>query len=187
MKADYTAVLDACVLIPMPLADTLLRMAETPRLYLPRWSAEIMSEVSRNLVSKLGLTPEQAQRREAVLRLHFPEAWIEGYEPLIPAMQNHPKDRHVLAAALRCGAELIVTYNAKDYATEILSPLGLERQGPSAFLRNLYDLEAGIFTHKLDEQAEAIGWTLEELLRKLRVNVPGFVAYFCEEQQIALE
>ena len=104
MKADYTAVLDACVLIPMPLADTLLRMAETPRLYLPRWSAEIMSEVSRNLVSKLGLTPEQAQRREAVLRLHFPEAWIEGYEPLIPAMQNHPKDRHVLAAALRCGA-----------------------------------------------------------------------------------
>jgi hypothetical protein len=41
MRADYRVVLDACVLIPMPLADTLLRMAEEPRLYLPRWSQMI--------------------------------------------------------------------------------------------------------------------------------------------------
>ena len=46
MRADYTVVLDACVLIPMPLADTLLRMAETPRLYLPKWSQTIMDEVT---------------------------------------------------------------------------------------------------------------------------------------------
>jgi hypothetical protein len=42
MRADYRVVLDACVLIPMPLADTLLRMAEAPRLYLPRWSKLII-------------------------------------------------------------------------------------------------------------------------------------------------
>ena len=50
MRADYRVLLDACVLIPMPLADTLLRMAETPRLYLPKWSQPIMDEVTRNLV-----------------------------------------------------------------------------------------------------------------------------------------
>lgn len=186
MKADYTVLLDACVLIPMPLADTLLRMAEAPRLYLPRWSSEIMSEVTRNLVAKIGISQEQADRREQELKKHFAEAWVTGYEPLLPAMTNHPKDRHVLAAAVRAGAELIVTYNAKDFSNAVLEPLGLERQGPSPFLRNLYNLEPGIFTRKLDEQAEAINLTLEDLLRKLNVNVPGFVSYFCQDQQIDL-
>jgi uncharacterized protein YecA (UPF0149 family) len=64
MKADYRVVLDACVLIPMPLADTLLRMAEAPRLYLPKWSQTIMDEVTRNLVVKWQLAPEKALRRE---------------------------------------------------------------------------------------------------------------------------
>jgi len=45
MRADYRVLLDACVLIPMPLADTLLRMAEAPRLYLPKWSQAILDEV----------------------------------------------------------------------------------------------------------------------------------------------
>ena len=52
MRADYRVVLDACVLIPMPLADTLLRMAEAPRLYLPRLSKLIMDEATRNLIAK---------------------------------------------------------------------------------------------------------------------------------------
>jgi hypothetical protein len=52
MRADYRVVLDACVLIPMPLADTLLRMAEAPRRYLPGWSQAIMDEVTRNLIAK---------------------------------------------------------------------------------------------------------------------------------------
>lgn len=64
--------LDACVLLPMPLADTLLRMAETPRLYVPKWSDDIMVEVSRNLVSKRNKTPQQAEVRENALREHFP-------------------------------------------------------------------------------------------------------------------
>ena len=57
MRADYRVVLDACVLIPMPLADTLLRMAEAPRLYLPRWSQAIMDEVTRNLIAKWDMAP----------------------------------------------------------------------------------------------------------------------------------
>ena len=79
MRADYRVVLDACVLIPMPLADTLLRMAEAPRLYLPKWSQAIMDEVTRNLINKCGVEPEKACRREGELRRHFPEAWIEGF------------------------------------------------------------------------------------------------------------
>lgn len=90
----------------MPLADTLLRMAEHSRLYLPLWSDRIMEEVTRNLTVKWNQSPEKAARRESKIREAFPEAWVEGYEPLIEAMSNHPKDRHVLAVAVRAKAEL---------------------------------------------------------------------------------
>jgi len=74
MRADYPVVLDACVLIPMPLADTLLRMAEAPRLYLPRWSQVIMDEVTRNLIAKWNMPVDRARRREAEICPPFPEA-----------------------------------------------------------------------------------------------------------------
>jgi predicted nucleic acid-binding protein len=186
MRADYRVVLDACVLIPMPLADTLLRMAETPRLYLPRWSQPIMEEVTRNLVAKWDMAPGTARRREEELRQHFPEAWVEGYEPLIEAMTNDPGDRHVLAAAVRSHSELIVTYNRRHFPATSVHPLEIDVQAPSTFLRGLHDLDAGLFVGKLHEQAGAIGVSLPRLLNSLSKNVPGFVEYFCEEQGIDL-
>jgi len=186
MRADYRAVLDACVLIPMPLADTLLRMAEAPRLYLPRWSQSIMDEVTRNLIAKWGMPIDKARRREEEIRRHFPEALVEGFEPLTELMTNDPGDRHVLATAVRSHAELIVTYNRRHFPVDSVRPWEIEVQGPSAFVRGLYDLDAGLFVHKLHEQAEAIGATLERLLGSLSKNVPGFVEYFCEEQGIRL-
>ena len=60
MRADIKVVLDACVLIPMPLADTLLRLASGARLYLPRWTDRIMEEVGGNLVRTFGLTEQLA-------------------------------------------------------------------------------------------------------------------------------
>ena len=48
MTKDYVAVLDACVIVPAGLRDTLLRLAETPRLYVPKWSGEITSVVTQN-------------------------------------------------------------------------------------------------------------------------------------------
>lgn len=186
MKSDYSVMLDACVLLPMPLADTLLRMAETPRLYLPRWSDDVLREVSKNLVEKFNKTSAQAQRREVALRMHFPEAFVYGYEDLIPVMKNDAKDRHVLAACVASGAKLIVTYNGRDFSSDSLAPYGIKCCGPSTFLIDLYDLEPGIVAQKLTEQAQAIGISIEHLLVKLRINVPGFVSTFCEAQKIEL-
>ena len=151
MTAACLVVLDACVLIPMPLADTLLRIAEAPSLYRPRWSRGIMDEVTRNLVAKWHMAPEQARRREEELRRHFPEAWVEGYEPLIDAMTNDPGDRHVLAAAVRAHSDLIVTYNRRHFPAASVQPLEIDVQAPSTFLRGLYDLDAGLFVSKIHE------------------------------------
>src|SRR5947208_1869643 len=92
-------VLDVCVLVNLALCDTLLRLAEPPRLYEPKWSEEIMRETTRTLESKLGWPNALAAYFESELRAHFSEAWTADYEPLIARMQNDAKDRHVLAAA----------------------------------------------------------------------------------------
>lgn len=171
MRADPRAVLDACVLLPMPLADTLLRLAESPRLYRLQWTEDILQEVTRNLIRHWHVLADRAQHRAEQLRKHFPEAWVTGYESLIPSMTNQEKDRHVLAAAVRGGADVIVTYNAKDFPPAALEPWGIERQGPSTFLRQLYDLDPEL---------------VEQLLRRLNRNAPAFVSYFCQEQGILL-
>jgi hypothetical protein len=175
VKVSRVVVLDACVLIPMPLADTLLRLAAVSDLYRPKWSDQIMAEVSRALEENFGLSREKTQYREAEIRRHFPEAWINSFERLIPAMTNHPKDRHVLAAAVHVRASAIVTYNLKDFPAASLEPYSLIAQGPSAFLKDLYAAAPATVMQSLEAQAAAIGQTLQYLLSRLRVNAPAFV------------
>lgn len=176
MKGTLTALLDACVLVPMPLADTLLRLAAGPNLYLPKWSDQIMIEVSRTLQKNFGLSHEKAMYRESELRRHFPEAWVGDYENLIPSMMNDSKDRHVLAAAVRASANVIVTYNLKDFPHSSLMQHSIRAQGPSTFLQTLYGTAPAMVIQTLEDQAAAIGQPLQYLLARLRINVPAFVA-----------
>jgi len=176
LKDDNPVLLDACVLIPMPLADTLLRLAAGPRLFLPKWSGRIMAEVSRTLQENFGLSHQKTMYRESEIRRHFPEAWIEGYEDSMAAMTCHPKDRHVLAAAVCARAKTIVTYNIKDFPNSSLAPYSIAAQGPSAFLKKLHERSPLAVMRNLEALAEAIGQTMPYLLSRLRINAPSFVA-----------
>lgn len=103
--ATLTAVLDANVLFPASLRDTLLRAAERD-IFRLQWTPEILEEVRRNLVKTGKSTKAQAQRLLDTFAAFFPHAFIvEAYQSLIPTMQNDAKDRHVLAAAVACGAQ----------------------------------------------------------------------------------
>ncbi len=185
MSGKRRVVLDACVLIPMPLADTLLRMAEAPSLYSPKWSETIMDEVSRNLIQKWGLPPGKARRREAEMRRHFPEAWVEGHGPMIERMTNEEGDRHVLAAAVHSESSLIVTYNLRHFPDVAIEPWRIEAQGPSTFLRGLYEQDPPLVIEKLQDQAANVGVTLTRLLDSLEKNVPGFVAWLGKSEGFA--
>lgn len=112
---EIVAVLDACVLLPASVRDTLLRLAETPRLYIPKWSDGVLTELRRNLELRWNLPPKKIAHLTSQLSRHFPEACVEPDEKLILRMMNDPKDRHVLAAAVKGKAEVIVTFNLKDF------------------------------------------------------------------------
>lgn len=108
-----TAFLDTCVLYPNYLRDTLLRLAERG-LFQPCWSADALDELTRNLI-EAGLGEEAVMRTAAAMRSAFPEAEISGYQELVPTLTCHPKDRHVLAAAILGQCPLLVTFNLKDF------------------------------------------------------------------------
>lgn len=66
---------------------------------------------------------------------------VTGYENLIDGLVlPDPDDRHVLAAAVRCHAAVIVTFNLKDFPVEALRPYGVEAQHPDDFVMDLLDL-----------------------------------------------
>jgi predicted nucleic acid-binding protein len=175
MTSGYQVVLDASVLVNAALRDTLLRLAEPPHLYLPRWSRQIMLETQRALEARLGLTPVQTAHLVSELETHFADAWVEGYEELIPSMSNHPKDRHVLAAAVRCGAQTIVTFNLKDFPVDSLALWNVEAQSPDEFLIHQFHLDPHVVVDKIEEQvAQHGGW--ERLMSIHRKTVPGFVS-----------
>jgi hypothetical protein len=146
-----------------------------------------MTEVSRTLKENFGLSAEKAIYRESEIRRHFPEASVDGYEELIPAMSNHPKDRHVLAAAVKAGAKVILTYNIKDFPPSSLAPHSISVQGPSAFLNRLHDLAPIVVMETLEAQAAAIGQSLEYLLSRLRINAPAFVAMIERETRSGID
>jgi hypothetical protein len=174
--AKIRVVLDACVLLPYQLADLLLRLADA-ELYEPLWSEEILAEVERNLIGKFGIAPEKASRRVEQMRSAFPNALVEGYEDLIPAMTNHPKDRHVAAAAVRGGAALIVTANLSDFPPESLSQYDIEAVHPDDFLQNQLDPHRKITMATLKEQRRAYTrppFTFREFYLRLGKIVPGF-------------
>ena len=85
------AVLDACVLFPILLCDTLLRVAENG-LYQVRWTKEILDEVQRNLIQKDQTTEAKARRRIANMEAAFEDALVTDYESRIPEMTNHPNN-----------------------------------------------------------------------------------------------
>jgi predicted nucleic acid-binding protein len=126
----FSAVLDANALDPFSLRDTLLRLAEL-ELYAPLWSERILEEMRQNLVERQ-ITEEQADRLTAAMRAAFEEAEVDAaeIERLEPAMTNDPKGRHVLAAAVAAGSELIVTFNLDDFPAEACEPLGVEALHP---------------------------------------------------------
>lgn len=175
----FAVVLDACVLYPLPLRDTLLRVAQQT-LYTPRWSGRILEEVARNLVNDRRATPEQAMKLVDVMQRAFedaevPEAAIASLEP---AMLNEPADRHVLAAAVASDAEAIVTSNIRHFPAAACEPFGIEVVHPDAFLCELHERAPAKIRVALTEQASALSrppLTETDVLDRLAATVPEFV------------
>ena len=130
-----TALLDACVLYPAPLRDLLLSLGVHCPIRL-RWSTQIHDEWTRNLLTKRkDLTRAQVDRTRSLMDQALPDALVTNFEPLIDTLTlPDPDDRHVLAAAIHAKADLIVTWNLKDFPSRTLKNYHLVRENPDVFI-----------------------------------------------------
>jgi hypothetical protein len=143
--SNFIALFDACVLYPAPLRDLLMRLALTD-LFRAKWNDDIHDEWTRSvLANRPDLTEAQLRRTRDLMDSHVRDCFVRGYHDLIPSLNlPDPGDRHVLAAAIVSHADVIVTYNLKDFPEEALEPYGIEALHPDDFVICQLDLAAPV-------------------------------------------
>lgn len=174
------ALLNACVLYPAPLRDLLLHLASAG-LFQARWTDRIHEEWIKAVLTT---RPELADK---LCRTRFPmDAAIDGclvadYEQLVADLDlPDPDDRHVLAAAIKGGAGVIVTYNLRDFPADSLAPHGIAAQHPDTFVRQAIELDEPTALAAIHRQRSSLRnppVTVEEHLDTLaRQRLPETVA-----------
>lgn len=143
--ASFTAFYDADVLYGSQLRNLMMHLAMTG-LFRARWSAGVHEEwMTRLLENRPDLSREKLERTRTLMDKHVEDALVTGYEDLIEGLDlPDDDDRHVLAAAIRGRADVIVTRNLKDFPAERLQPYGIEAQHPDEFVVHLIDLSPGL-------------------------------------------
>jgi len=174
---SFPAFFDTNVLYGAFLNDLILELADRG-LFRPLWSGDVLTELRRNLL-KVSEHPELIEKRVGAMETFFIDAMVTGYGDLVDTMTNDPKDRHVLAAAVRGGAEVLVTFNLKDFPEESVASFDLEVVHPDDFLLDQLDLYRAQTLRALVDLVgsyESPAMTIDGFLLALaRAGVPRFV------------
>jgi len=135
----FTCVLDTNVIYPIEIRDLLFWFAHDD-LFTPKWSKHIFDEWE-DVMERKGIAEHEIRKRIKWANMAFPDALVENYELLIGGLKlPDPKDCHVLAAAIKTNANIIVTNNLKDFPIEYLSTFGLTAKSADDFLTDTIDL-----------------------------------------------
>jgi len=183
----FRALLDTCVLFKPLLCDTLLCIAEE-QMFQPLWSEDILDELRRSLL-RHGVGKSGVDHRIEQMSLHFSGAMVTGHHSLVEVMTNHPKDRHVLAAAVRGRADVIVTETTRDFPDASVAPYDIEVAHQDSFLLDQLDLDRSAVRRALDRQVSRYrreSRTVDELLGALDNpgnRCPNFAEAFRDERR----
>ncbi|MET9249203.1 PIN domain-containing protein [Nonomuraea sp. NPDC003709] len=141
----FVVVYDANVLYGNTLRDLLIRLAMTGRVQ-ARWTNGILDEMQRNLAANRPDIPaEKLDKLRRLMNSAVRDCLVEGYEPLIEGLKlPDADDRHVLAAAIKVGAKVIVTSNLKDFPADYLAPWDIEVKSPDDFVLDQIDLDGRV-------------------------------------------
>lgn len=155
--ATFTALYDACVLYPAPLRDFLMRLSLTD-LFRARWTDRIHEEwIEALLKARPDLERIKLERTRDLMNSNVRDCTVTGYEPLVEGLQlPDAKDRHIVAAAIRARADVIVTFNLKDFPNPYLAGFGIEAQHPDEFISHLIDLAPGAVCAAAKRQREGL-------------------------------
>lgn len=168
-RADrFTVVLDTNVLVGALTRNIILSLAEAG-IFRPRWSATTIDEEFVRVFGRLypGEAHNASKQHAEILRA-FPEGTAEVEDCIVAGLElPDPEDRHVLAAAIKTKASLIVTDNLKDFPADSLAQHEVEAISADDFIADCIDL-AG-------PEAVAVLRTMRERLKKPEIDAEGLL------------
>ncbi|NOT68944.1 MAG: PIN domain-containing protein [Methylophilaceae bacterium] len=169
--ARFAVLFDACVLYPAPLRDSLMRLA-TSDLFKAHWTDAIHEEWINALMRENKHPRDALERARDLMDSHVPDAKVVGYECLVEGLTlPDPNDRHVLAAAIKCKADAIVTFNQKDFPADYLQTFQIEVIHPDDFIYYQIDMAPAISCTAFRAQRNALKkppMTVDEFLTCLQ-------------------
>jgi len=123
-----------------------------------RWSTVILDECFRSIErERPDLDGERLARTRALMDAALPAAMVHDFESLVDSVTlPDPDDRHVVAAAIRCGAQAIITFNLRDFPAEALRQYDLDAKHPDEFALDCLDLAPALVANCVREQASAL-------------------------------
>lgn len=159
----FVVVYDANVLYGNTLRDLLIRIAQAGVVQ-AKWTDAILNEMLRNLAANRPDIEARLPKLRSLMNEAIPDVLIEGYEPLIEGLKLPDSgDRHVLAAAIKAGAQVIVTSNLRDFPVENLEPWNVEAKSPDDFVLDQIGID------------DRIVWACVQQIADSHVNPPETV------------
>jgi PIN domain len=141
-------------------------------LFRAKWTDEIHDEWIRNLlINRQDLTSEKLERTRRLMDQAVMDALITDYQDLVPSLTlPDANDRHVLAAAIKTGAQGIITFNLKDFPASTLARYDIEAQHPDEFIVHQFNLDQAkvvIAAQRCRQRLKNPTKTAEEYLERL--------------------
>ena len=169
----FVVVYDANVLYPVELRDFLIRLA-LAGIYQAKWTHQILDETFDAIVTNRPELADRLQRTRQQMNNAIEDVIVTGYESLIPALDlPDQNDRHVLAAAIRSHAQVIVTNNLRDFPQDKLDIYDIEAQSPDDFTLHVFNRQPTEVVAVLERQASDLTnppVSVENLLNRLEAR-----------------
>ena len=152
----FVALYDADVLHPGSLRDLLVRLGQSG-LFQAKWTEAILNEAFAAIIEDQPELEQRLQRTRKLMTEAIPDATVRGYERLIPSLElPNARERHVLAAAIACNAQVIVTANPRNFPEEEIARYNIEAQTPDEFVINVLELAPARVIRIVQDQARAL-------------------------------
>jgi hypothetical protein len=157
------AVIDSCVIFAEMIRNLLLNLAEVG-LFRAKWTADIHNEWMNAIEKELGIERSKLERLQYLIDKALPDAMVTGYESLITKLELPDlKDKHVLAAAIKCSAGIIITTNLKHFSEWALGKFGIIAQHPDNFIVDQIEVNArllaiAVVRHKKSLTKSKLTW-----------------------------
>jgi hypothetical protein len=166
----FVVIYDANTLFPNTLRDLCIRIARSG-LVQAKWTQQIIGEMTEARRRNHGTEPEKLARLAELINKSVPDCLVTGYEPLIEGLKLPDlEDRHVLAAAIKAGAQVIVTANLRHFPAAELAPYDIEAKSPDDFVLDQISIDPRVVFSCVQEIASSRSvppMSAEDVLREL--------------------